>query len=126
MSYVEDNLYLAGVVPSIIEEPAEDYVPRIVFISGPITGYPAGNRFAFLAAQREYLQKHPYDIVLNPCVFPAGLPYDFYMELTLRMLAECTHIIMLDGWEKSTGANIEKLFALENGIVEINIDGEAA
>jgi hypothetical protein len=119
MSYATENLYLAGLVP-IIENPAiDDYVPRIVFISGPITGYAYANRSAFLAAHRKHLLAHPYDIVLNPCVFPQGLPYDFYMDLTMRMLAECTHIIMLDGWEKSKGANIEKRFADENGIVEI-------
>jgi hypothetical protein len=123
--YVDDNLAMAGISKEFVDfsEVPGDYTPKIVFISGPITGMPVGNAHAFSWAKRQYLQKHPHDIVLNPCVFPAGLSYGFYMELTLRMLAECTHIIMLDGWEKSTGANIERAFALKNGIVEINIDG---
>lgn len=127
--YAITNLILAGLSPDPAVraqlkedfDAAPEYETRIVYISGPITGEPLGNSWKFKEAGIQHLRKNPLDIVINPNVFPHGLPYDFYMEICLRLLDECTHIIMLDGWKQSSGAKIEYDHAMKNGIVEIKI-----
>ena len=74
----------------------------VVFIAGPMTGYPNFNRDEFNTEAR-ILEEHGFS-VLNPATLPEGLQHEQYMDITLDMLAQADAIFLLDGWEKSKGA----------------------
>lgn len=80
-----------------------------VFISGPMTGLPDFNRGAFFDTA-DVLFSHGH-IVLNPAVFPDGLEHGDYMKICLPMIDAAEAVIMLPGWEKSKGANMEYQYA---------------
>lgn len=80
-----------------------------VFLSGPMTGLPDFNRGAFFEAAGT-LFDHGH-IVLNPAVFPDGLEHGDYMKICLPMIDAAEAVIMLPGWEKSKGANMEYQYA---------------
>jgi hypothetical protein len=84
-----------------------------VYISGPITGYPDGNRPAFLSAQKAII--HSGHIPLNPHVIGAHLPalssWVAYMRVCIAALTEADEIVMLPGWVWSRGARVEWLVA---------------
>lgn len=80
-----------------------------VFLSGPMSGLPDFNRGAFFEAA-DVLFSHGH-IVLNPAVFPDGLEHGDYMKICLPMIDAAEAVIMLPGWEKSKGANMEYQYA---------------
>lgn len=49
--------------------------------------------------------------VLNPAKLPKGLPIDSYLPICLAMVNMADAVLLLDGWEQSAGATIERLFA---------------
>lgn len=80
-----------------------------MFISGPMSGLPDFNRGAFFdVANVLFCHGH---IVLNPAVFPDGLEHGDYMKICLPMIDAAEAVIMLPGWEKSKGANMEYQYA---------------
>ena len=95
-----------------------------VYISGPITGIAFGNRFAFMCA-RAALELCGYE-----AVDPSEVQLDDeaswadYMRADLKLLLDCDFILMLDGWEDSKGARIERELAENLGIEEIDLDQE--
>ena len=87
-----------------------------IYISGAITGTDDYmDRFA--SAQKE-LAKQGY-IAINPAVINSLLPLDTtheqYMQMSFCMLDMCDTIYLLNGWEKSMGANQEYGYALAKG-----------
>lgn len=94
-----------------------------VYIAGPITGKPDGNKAAFLAAHARLSQLghdpiNPHDIMPvthdGPCpdgplggqdVDPHNAPC--YMRTDLQALLTCDAIYLLNGWELSSGARTE-------------------
>jgi hypothetical protein len=84
-----------------------------VYISGPISGYPDGNRPAFLSASQELI--HSGAIPINPHVIgahlPAGSSWVAYMRVCIAALTEADEIVMLHGWWRSRGARVEWLLA---------------
>ena len=101
-----------------------------VFLSGPITGMPDGNRAAFDEAER-LLRRAGARHVYNPCKAlahgaEAGHPHSWFMlrtlgELTSPVAAEGTGAfydmaVMLDGWRASEGASLEHEVARACGI----------
>lgn len=80
-----------------------------VYIAGPMTGLPDFNRGAFFDAA-QVLFDHGH-IVLNPAVFPDGLEHGDYMKICLPMIDASEAVVMLPGWEKSKGANMEYHYA---------------
>jgi len=48
--------------------------------------------------------------------------YKEYMIADITALFYCDAIFMLNGWEESKGARIEKFIAKEVGILELNFD----
>jgi len=85
---------------------------RTVYISGPITGIPEGNRPAF-AAMAARLTAGGWRVI-NPhdlCDSHLILSWEEYMRQDLAALLTCTHIVMLEGWGQSLGARLEKLVA---------------
>ena len=74
----------------------------ICYISGPITGVEDyWNRF--LVAEHMLAEKDLFAI--NPAgAFPEGLPYEWYMDVDMKLVDKCESLCFLDGYEKSDGA----------------------
>ena len=95
-----------------------------VYISGPITGIDFGNRFAFSCA-RNALELCGYEVVdPSEVQLDDEATWTDYMRADLKLLLDCDFIYMLDGWEDSKGARIERELAENLGIEEIDIDQE--
>lgn len=98
-----------------------------VYISGPITGTD-GYYKKFLNAEI-HLRGQGYDII-NPAEItssmPKDLPWDAYMDMTLPLLKYCDAIYSLKGWQQSTGARMEREYAIRIGlkIMEGHTDGD--
>lgn len=80
---------------------------RIAYISGPMTGkpdlnFPAFNRAAADMRSLGFQVVNPVDINPDPTA-----KWKDCMVADIRALLDCTHIVMLPGWEKSKGARLE-------------------
>lgn len=95
-----------------------------VYISGPITGIDFGNRFAFSCA-RSALELCGYEAVdPSEVQLDDEASWSDYMRADLKLLLDCDFIYMLEGWEDSKGARLERELAENLGIEEIDIDQE--
>ena len=95
-----------------------------VYISGPITGIDFGNRFAFSCA-RNALELCGYEVVDPSDVkLDDDATWADYMRADLKLLLDCDYIFMLEGWEDSKGARIERELAERLGIEQVDIDQE--
>jgi len=83
-----------------------------IYISGPISGLPDGNRPAF-AEMAATLRSKGWAVVNPHDLFAADVEesWEGYMRKDLAALLTCTHIVMLPGWEQSRGAQLEKQVA---------------
>lgn len=105
-----------------------------MYISGPITGYPNGNKEAFENAAEEILKRHPpahawssphdgYEIV-NP--HNNGLAKDStwteHMRADIKLLLDCDAVCMLPGWTASRGASIEYRIAKDLGLKVMDLE----
>lgn len=83
-----------------------------VYISGAITGNPDFKK-QFAEAEAK-LKLEGFEVV-NPSkmndVMPENATWGEYMDITLSLLKICDVIYMLEGWEKSKGANVEYNYA---------------
>ena len=96
-----------------------------VYLSGKITGEPnykeyfkeaenlAKSVVPHLSSLFETL--HASVAVLNPAVLPLGMSERDYMRIAMAMLDCSDYILMLDNWEDSEGAKVEKLYAEKVG-----------
>jgi len=89
------------------------------YLSGPITGTTDYiDRFKFTAKQIKSL--YPDFQIINPVELCAHLPesttWKEYMDLCIKALNDCTHIVMMDGWEFSRGAVVEYYLAKDKGL----------
>lgn len=73
-----------------------------VYIAGPMTGHQNFNRAAF-NKEADRLQAHGHT-VLNPATLPDGLLQREYMDICFAMLRCADAILMLPGWQASSGA----------------------
>lgn len=86
-----------------------------IYIAGPMTGlpdlnFPAFNRAAAILRAVGYVAVNPAEINPDPAAK--------WQDCMFRDLAEldtCDAILMLHGWEKSPGAQIERLWAKRTG-----------
>ena len=81
----------------------------IVYIAGKMTGLPDKGRAVFAQAERKLIDMG--HTVFNPAWLEEGLPKKAYMPICLTMVQQAEAVVLLDGWETSPGALIEKLFA---------------
>ena len=84
-----------------------------VYISGAMSSRMSTYKqeFAFYE-QRLKGQGH---IVINPATMPIGLDPDRYMPICMAMIDGADAIFMMDGWEQSRGARLEKAYAEYQG-----------
>ena len=93
-----------------------------VYLSGKITGRSKAD-YTLQFARAESFYKMGGFAVVNPVKIgeeilkknPQATHADF-MEADLKALAGCTHIALLEGWETSKGANMEKAEAEKLGL----------
>lgn len=91
-----------------------------IYIAGKITGEPNYKEKFNIAATSLEAQGH---IVLNPAELPEGmLPAD-YMRICFAMIDTADAIYLLKGWYSSSGASIERNYAMYTG-KSILIGGE--
>lgn len=86
------------------------------YVSGPMTGLPGLNKPAF-NAEADRLRALGFDVV-NPAEveLPEGSTWADYIRHDLKLLLDCTAIVMLPGWERSNGAVIEHVVAVKLGM----------
>ena len=96
-----------------------------IYISGPISGLPDGNRPAF-AAVSAALRSWGWNVVNPHDLFNAEVEesWEGYMRKDLAALLACTHIVMLPGWEQSRGARLEKTVADAVGILLLTLPSD--
>lgn len=77
----------------------------ILYIAGPMTGYPDMNYPAFFAAE-EQLRAAGFYRILNPARTTVSRDgtYQDYMRSGLRMVLDSTALVLLPGYEASNGA----------------------
>jgi Domain of unknown function (DUF4406) len=87
-----------------------------LYIAGPMTNYPEGNKPAF-AAEAARLRGLGFEIV-NPAELCNGFDGDWLacMRIDLAALVTCDGIALLPGWAASRGATIECHLARELGL----------
>lgn len=81
----------------------------VYYLAGKMRGTADLGRAHFNAVEK--LLRGRGAKVLNPAILPVDLPDDVYMPICLAMLREADVVVMLDGWENSAGANLEKRYA---------------
>ena len=91
-----------------------------IYISGEITNNP--NYKEDFERAEDYLQReYPSADIINPALVNSFLPksttYEEYMKMSFCMLDMCDSIYMLQGWEKSCGANREYGYALAKDMI---------
>jgi hypothetical protein len=91
-----------------------------VYIAGQMTGLPAFNYPAFMAAE-ERLRAAGYDVV-NPATLHGDVPPGSqstaeYIRTDLRALLDCDGIYLLRNWNGSRNAVLEYRVAVAIGLV---------
>lgn len=90
-----------------------------VYIAGPITGIKGAKAIFEEVAKR--LTGKGFDVV-NP--FNNGVDqkeaWEEHMKADIKMLVDCDAIYMLEGWEQSRGAKIERELAMQLGLTMIS------
>lgn len=94
--------------------PRSEGVTR-TYIAGPMTGLPDLNFPAFHAAAAQLRAAgcepvNPAEINPDP-----NAEWTDCMFRDLEELTKCDAILLLDGWQKSPGAQIERLWAIRTG-----------
>lgn len=95
---------------------------RKVYLSGPITGVDVKEYHAKFERAEEFYKAAGFEVV-NPVKISDEIlaknlnaKYEDFMKADLQALKGCSHIAMLDGWEKSNGARIEREEATLSGM----------
>jgi len=91
-----------------------------VYISGAITDQPDLNRAEFRRVEK--LLRAMGHSPTNPHNLKHGKERTWleYMTTDIKALLACDAFVMLDGWESSRGARIEKRLADDLGLVDMS------
>ena len=93
-----------------------------IYLSGKITGRDKEDYIKQFARAESFYKTGGFDVV-NPVkigeevlkINPKAEWQDFMQE-DLKALRTCTHIVLLEGWEESKGAKMEKAEAEKLGL----------
>ena len=88
----------------------------MIYIAGPMNGYPGMNFDAFHKAA--FNLRAAGFTVINPAELNPDVNADWSdcMDVDIDAVFECDAIYMLKGWEKSKGARIEYRIAKNRGM----------
>lgn len=80
---------------------------QIWYVSGPMTALPELNKPAF-AAEAARMRALGFEVI-NPAEndLGPGAKWEAYMRVDLAQLLTCNSVILLPGWERSDGAQLE-------------------
>lgn len=84
-------------------------MPKVIYISGPITGV-AEYQKNFDRAEADLLARGY--AVLNPAKLPKGLTREQYMRIDLAMIDCADGVLFLPDWHKSEGARLEREYCI--------------
>lgn len=102
-----------------------------IYLCGPISGLPDGNRQAFENARKAILERYPNQgdritSVINPhdtcatiVATHTGSEEELWrkcMRQDIKVMLDCDAVVMLDGWQNSRGATLERSIAQQLGI----------
>ncbi len=103
---------------------------RIVYLSGPMKGYPQSNYPLFHRVASELRENG--DVVYSPAefdycrvahpTFPLRIAFAEYAQF---ICMRATHIVLLPGWEKSLGVSAELALAKNCGLEVIEYSAGA-
>lgn len=92
------------------------------YLAGPMTGLPDYNYPAFAQTKAELVEmgfdvSSPHEIDHEEGKYPRGTrPYTHYIKEGLKLLLTCDAIILLPGWQTSTGCRMEVTVAQWSGM----------
>ena len=93
-----------------------------IYLSGKITGRDKADYTRQFARAEQFYKSDGFDVV-NPVKIGEEIlkanpkaTYSDIMAADLKALAECTHIVLLEGWEDSKGAQRERAEAEKLGL----------
>lgn len=102
----------------------------IIYIMGSVSSRPDTYNQEFEQAHRLLRQKYPQAEIINPvrymqliCVRPEELSWEICMLLLLSYVVvekQPTHCWRLEGWEQSSGAQVEHIFFDKMGVRILN------
>lgn len=95
-----------------------------IYISGPMTGIEKLNYPRFNKTE-ENLKRMGYE-VFNPARIKGAAEWTWedYMRECIRAIPDCTHIMLLNNWERSKGAQTEYYIAQSLGM-KVMFEGSA-
>lgn len=124
--YFMTRLRISCGLPVVTKEGKYNFIrdkkPK-VYISGKISGLSEKVYKNNFNSAELYLTGLGYDAV-NPIsdgLIPNGT-WEDYMRRDIKLLCDCDYIYLIEGWEDSDGASLEKLIADNLGIKELVID----
>lgn len=81
------------------------------YISGKISGNP-NYEFEFDCAHRRMQHSFPTHLIVDPTeICDPSWSWIRCMSVCIRALLRCDAIVLIDGWQSSRGARIERLIA---------------
>lgn len=84
-----------------------------VYISGPITGVKDYDQIFMKAHERlKLMGKDVLDLVEMTKNLTTQLEYETYMKIAFALIDDADEIYMIQGWERSAGANRELGYAI--------------
>lgn len=95
-----------------------------IYISGSMQGQSDHGFEQFNNAAKQLREKFPNFEIINPAELPrpidySGSPWAKCLKRDIKELMNCDYLILLEGWELSPGASLEKHIANLLGIITV-------
>jgi hypothetical protein len=90
-----------------------------------MTGIKDFNFPAFMDAEVVVRAKYPDAEIVNPARLDEGADksWEWYLRRDVRLVLDCTHLVMLPGWRSSRGARLEHHVASELSLEILELEG---